>query len=1039
MRQPARMSAAFCAAALLFAPTLVFAQASIAGVVRDPSGAVLPGVTVEAASDVLIEKARTAVSDGTGQYRIVDLRAGVYTVTFSLQGFATVKRDGLELTGGLTATVNVEMRVGSLAETITVSGESPLVDVQSVRRQATIDSDVLSSIPTARGYSGIMLLVPAIQTQSANPSNIQTTPGMVVFGTAGGRNGNEGRLQVDGLGVGAARNGGGVSGYNADIANAQEITFTVSAGLGEAEVSGPSLSVVPKTGGNTLRGAVYLAGVGSGMVGTNYTPELQAAGLGVPGRLLKLWDFTGGIGGPIKRERLWYFLNLRNQGSHSSVSGMYANKNAGDPTKWLYEPDLTRQSRTAASWSVASLRLTAQATPRNKFNIYWDEQKPCTGATYSPTVEGCRQQPENGGFVYGGTSTAAPETATYENRFQRVQQLTWQSPRTNRILLQAGFGDYLTRWGGDEMPGNPTRSLVRVTEQCAPSCPLNGSIPGLTYRSQNWASHWMGQHNWNASMSYVTGAHNVKFGYQGTFYADDEQYFTNDEKTVYRLNNGVPNLVTLTLHSNLRKLRTRYNAFYGQEQWTLGRMTLQGALRYDHAWSYSPEQVVGPTRFLPTPIVFPRTTGVKGYNDISPRFGVAYDLFGNGKTALKVNVGRYLDAASNNNGNYSITNPTSRMAGSTEAGRPAITRTWNDALYPVGDPRRGNYVPDCDLLLPDPNGECGVISDRNFGTARLSRNFDPAALEGWGVRPADWEVGASIQQQVLPRVSVEFGYFRRWLDNFFVDDNLATVPADFTKFSITAPVDSRLPNGGGYTISNLYDVDPSKFGQVNEYFTKAENFGVWYQHYNGFQVNVTARPNNGLSLQGGLNTGQTVRDLCDIRNANPELNYVTLANASGPGNVYASPVFPWCHTSTGFVTRVTGLAAYTVPKVDVLVSGTFRSEQGAPLMANYVLTNAVLAPILGRNLSSGPNGNISVNLIEPGTMYGDRLNELDIRIAKILRFGRTRSNVGLDVYNVLNSSPGLTYNAAYSPTLPFPRPTSVLVPRFAKISAQIDF
>jgi hypothetical protein len=171
---------------------------------------------------------------------------------------------------------------------------------------------------------------------------------------------------------------------------------------------------------------------------------------------------------------------------------MFANKNAGDPTKWTYEADTSRQSRAAGSWRVASLRLTLQATQRNKFNIYWDEQKPCTGATFSASEDGCRNQPSEGGFIYGGSATAAPETATYENRFQRVQQITWQSPMTNRVLLQAGFGDYLTRWGGDEMPGNRTRSLVRMQEQCAPSCASNGGIPNLIYRSQNWASHWMG-------------------------------------------------------------------------------------------------------------------------------------------------------------------------------------------------------------------------------------------------------------------------------------------------------------------------------------------------------------------------------------------------------------------------------------------------------------------------------------------------------------------------------------------------------------------
>src|SRR4030081_1785645 len=119
----------------------------------------------------------------------------------------------------------------------------------------------------------------------------------------------------------------------------------------------------------------------------------------------------------------------------------------------------------------------------------------------------------------------------------------------------------------------------------------------------------MGQHNWHASASYVTGAHNMKFGYQGTFYADDEQYFTNDQKVVYFLNNGAPNQINLTLHSNLRKLRTRHNALFAQQQWTRGRMTVQAALRYDHAWSAPPEQILGRTRFLRSPIVFPETSG----------------------------------------------------------------------------------------------------------------------------------------------------------------------------------------------------------------------------------------------------------------------------------------------------------------------------------------------------------------------------------------------------------------------------------------------
>jgi len=294
-------------------PTVVRAQASITGVVRDTSGAVLPGVTVEAASPVLIERVRAGVTDGTGQYRIVDLRPGTYTVTFTLTGFNTFKREGIELTGSFTASVNAELKVGSIEESVTVTGESPIVDTQSVRRQTTLTNDVLSAIPTARSYGAVMVLIPAIITQSGNTADIQVTPQMTVFGGSGGR-GNEGRMQVDGLNAGAALNGGGVSTYLADIGNAQEVSLTTSGGLGEAEVGGPTISIVPKTGGNAIKGTVYAGGVSSGMVGDNYTDALRTAGLSTPGQLLKQWDVNVGIGGPIKRDRLWFFATARDEG-----------------------------------------------------------------------------------------------------------------------------------------------------------------------------------------------------------------------------------------------------------------------------------------------------------------------------------------------------------------------------------------------------------------------------------------------------------------------------------------------------------------------------------------------------------------------------------------------------------------------------------------------------------------------------------------------------------------------------------------------------
>jgi len=1032
---------------LLTLPAAVYAQATIAGVVRDSSGAVLPGVTVEAASPALIEKIRTAVTDGSGQYRIVDLRAGDYTVTFTLTGFGTLKREGIELTGTFTATVNADLKVGSLSETITVSGETPIVDVQSARRQTTVSGDVIASIPTSRAYGTIFGLNPAVQMGAGAALDVQVMPGLSVFGGAGGR-GTEGRVQLDGLNTGAPLSGGGTSGYIPDLGTAQEVSFTTSGGLGEAEVGGPVMNIVPRTGGNSVKGNVYFAGVSGGMVGSNYTQDLKDRGLRTPGDLLKLWDVSGSVGGPIKKDRVWYFLNIRDEGSYRAVPGMYANVNAGVKGKYTYVADPTRPAATAGSWRIANLRMTIQASQKNKFNLFWDEQHPCQGATWGETEEGCRnQQP---GQVIGGapgqagtfgtaTATSSPEIASYAGRgptshvFQRVQQATWSSPVTNRLFLEAAAGGSFSRYGGQEVPGNMTEDIPRIVEQCTAGCANNGGIQNLTYASQNWVNNQGLQSTWRASASYVTGAQNLKVGYMGAFHVANALYMSNNTHLTYRVNNGVPNQFTMDLNPFSIYGRTRYEALYAQDQWTMKRLTIQGALRYEHAWSYFPEQQVGPVKFLPTPVLYPEQPGVLGYDDITPRVGFAYDLFGTGKTSIKVNVGKYLEAATNHN-TYSASNPTARMVGSSSqlTAPPPVTRTWTDA--------NANYVPDCDLLNPAQQdlrargGDfCGPFSNSNFGKPLFTNSYDPSILEGWGTRPSDWQIGVSVQQELAPRVSIEVGYSRRWLTHFSgqndtVNDNLLTTAANYDKWSVTAPSDSRLPGGGGYTINGLYDITPTLFGQVNNLTTWGSNFGDEYSRYNGVLVNLSARTHNGITFQGGINSGKTVTDVCAVRARLPEL--VSLTNVS--------QVSPYCHADSGYVTRVTGLGSYTVPKIDVLVSGTFRSDQGAVIAANYTVTSAVAAQSLGRPLA-GATPNVSVNLIAPGEIYGDRVNEVDLRVAKVLRFGKTRTNVGFDIYNVLNSNPVLTYNNAFIPNGNWLVPTSVLQSRFLKFTASIDF
>jgi hypothetical protein len=375
----------------------------------------------------------------------------------------------------------------------------------------------------------------------------------------------------------------------------------------------------------------------------------------------------------------------------------------------------------------------------------------------------------------------------------------------------------------------------------------------------------------------------------------------------------------------------------------------------------------------------------------------------------------------------------------TWTGPSGVTRAWNDA--------NGNLVPDCDLLNPNAQdlraggGDlCGVVSNTNFGQNVLTNNFDPAVLNGWGVRPSDWTLDVSVQRQILPKASVTLGYSRRWFQGFNVADNLALQPSDLTPFSVVAPLDPRLPDGGGYVVSGLYDVAPDKAGQVSNLMTAARNYGRWYQYFNGIDATLNLRA-RGVTVFGGTSTGQSVVDNCDVRSHLPELD-TTITGASpldvGLATSMVSPLSPYCHVAFGIQTQFRGLASYDVPAIGVQLSAAFQSKPGAILAANYAVPNAAVAPSLGRDLS-GNAPNVTVNLLAPGTRFGDRINQLDIRMAKLLRHGRSRTTAALDLYNAMNSSAGLSYNSAFVPGAPWPRPNTILTPRFFRVTFETAF
>ena len=1017
------------AAVLVLVPALASAQ-SIAGIVRDASGAVLPGVTVEAASPALIEKVRSTVSDGSGQYRLDSLVAGTYSVTYTLPGFSTVKRDEVQVQTGVALTLNADLRVGGVQETITVTGETPVVDVQnSTRVQRVLSDEVLAALPASRGYGNLLAVSSGIQ--SNGNQNGGVNPGMIFFTSRGGRS-NEGTVQIDGMNVGSAFNGGGVAGFGYDTVNAQEVQLTVAGGLGEADRGGPQFNIIPKTGGNTFAGSYFGNLAGAWSQSNNVDDELRSFGIPRPTKIIRNWDTSFSLGGPIKRDRVWFYATTRTIGEYTDIAGRFGNLNAGNPTNWAYVVDPSIKSRTVGSRKTLAGRVTAQLSERNKISASYDRQFVCNGSSYEVGAEQCRVRGDDWMGVYG-FGTWSPESTQSQEGQDHVMQFSYTAPMTNKLLLEAAASQFLSNWS----PTAPAGALdqepfIPVQEQ---SLAGGVPVPNMVYHGYAGLNNNHQTHNvWRATASYVTGAHSMKVGYQGAYEVTDIFGDFASHGLQYRFLAGVPNQITQRITPWRQANRTRYDAFYVQDQWTRKRLTLQGALRYEHAWSFFPAELNGlrgDSRFGGPQRTLPSAKGVTGYQDIAPRMGLAYDVFGDGRTAIKANLSKYWQYAAND-GVYIGTNPASTFA-------QTATRSWNDA--------NRNFVPDCDLNVATTSGECGALSNSAFFGFRDSGSVSstatvvsPALLSGWGVRPYDWQFAASVQQQVLPRVSVEFGYSRRSWGNFTFTDNLAIGPEDFDQYRFTVPSDPRLP-ASGQTL-NYYMLKPTAFGRVKNYLAPASDYADPTFYWQGLEMTVNARIDNGLTMQGGFTTGGGVRDLCEVAARLPELHQA--------GGLLVNRDVAACRVEEPWLWTWRGLASYVVPKVDVQVSGIMRSmanvaatndpaSNGLSMSANYFEPAARIVAQLGRPVAGGAP-QVTLDLARLGDVYPARINTMDMRVSKILRLGRVRANVGIDLYNLFNANTGTAFNQNFGTNgATWLRPNAILNPRYARFNATVDF
>jgi hypothetical protein len=1011
------------------------ARGTLTGTVRDTSGGVLPGVTVEAASPILIEKVRTAVTDNAGVYRIVNLDPGTYSLTFTLAGFGQVRREDIELSGSATLTIPIEMQVGNVAETIVVSGESPVVDVQSTRREAVIAGEVISTLPGTRSAGSLITMVPGLETFGAalNPS-----PQLIFFFSRGGPVG-EGRFNVSGMPVANAFAGGGGSSLVYDTVNVDEIAFTVAGGMGEYDVGGPQLNIIPRSGGNTFEGQAFINFSNDALKGNNLTPELTAPPPGpdlseAPG-IISAYDANISYGGPIVRDRLWFFGSYRNLNTETASPGLVGNKNAFDLSRWDWVRDDSLNGRLSAGRAIYIGRLTAQAAEKHRVSVNFEYQRRCDGSPLQAGTDGCHTRGDDWVAVAAGGTTSPEASRNYLEVPYTVLQGRWTSPLTSRLLLEAGatYYSYLHAGGFLSLPPDGIFD-IGVTELSTAINPATGAQyaprSNYTYRAlSEYRADTASPNNWNASLSYVTGSHNVKVGYQGAYQAASTIRHSNPTLLSYNFNRGVPTAFTVRIPEWASADRTWTQSVFAQDTWTRGRLTLQGALRYDRAWSYSPEGLSGTTVAAPElglgAITFPRTPSVDSFNDITPRFGAAYDVFGTGKTAVKFSAGRYLGAATNG-GPYTRNNPAVLIVNS-------VNRGWTDD---------GDRVVECNLAILTANQECAALTGNNLNFGGQSGNITQVnqdTLKGWGARDYDWQWSISLQQELLPRVWADVAYSRRSFYSFIVTDNQNRLPSQYDAWTINAPLDPQLPGGGGYPVTLYTPTAAAAAIPAQNYITWETDFGPARSSYwQGVDFTVNARLAQGLALQFGTNTGREIEDTC-----------ATVVNIDSPDPRD-------CRLTPPYQTTLRGLATYTIPRVDVLLSTAVRSQPPLGRVATWPVPNTCSIPgclsvqnLLGRIPPGGtPGGNTNVALLDnEHRLYADnRRTQVDLRVAKIFRMGKTRLDLGVDFENIFNANYATAYDNTYQYSIgntalggTWNNPTAIYTPRFIRLNLTVNF
>jgi hypothetical protein len=831
----------------LVSVTLCFAAASpsasaqtgsaIAGVVRDTSGGVLPGVTVEAASAALIEGSRSAVTDNAGSYRIENLRPGDYAVTFTLTGFRTVKREGITLPAAFTATVNTDMAVGQLEEAITVTGESPLVDVRGSVSQSVMNRTTLDTIPTGKDPFAVGQLIAGVTTNTPDVGGTQVMqqPTLQVHGSSN----NDNVFMVDGVQIQHIGFGGNQTGFYFNDGLMDEISYQTSSLPAEAPVGGVQINMIPRDGGNAFHGGVFATGGNGSMQSNNLTPDLQALGFKAQNKVKSVYDINATFGGPIQQDRLWFFGTVRRWSANNYLGNTFAS----DGSQAVDDQRLTD----------ATIRLTLQASKKNKFSFHYDRSIKWRG-----------HRPNN---WLSATLNDPISDVVQTTQLNYIGEVKWSSPISNRLLVEAAMFTMPVNYTLGFEPGVVPGTYATYDQ-------IQSSISGVSPRMDTNSARMF---TYSGNISYVTGSHTLKVGTQVRT-GWSQELFTINGDILQITNNGIPNSVRLVNTPSGHKESGVNSGVYVQDSWHMGRVTLNPGLRYERFVMSIPAQSAPAGTWVPARD-FPAQDGIVNWNTVSPRLGASWDVFGDGRTAIKGGVSRY-DRLEG----ITIIQPLNLRNISFE------TCPWNDANH-------------------DLTAQIGEID-----MARCSGSLQPALgnVDPNLKRPHQWEYTAMVQRQVGPNTSLSVGYYGRRFSDLYTTVNAAVPPSAYTPVTITNPLD-----GSPLTV---YNQTTATRGQVRNVVTTLPNL---LQTYNGVEVQVNTRLQNA-TVFGGVTIGRDRGDLDsgDLNNPNVLINN---NGAIGYDATY----------------QVRGGFSYRLP-ADVMVAGSIREATGLPQSRTYVITTSIV-------------------------------------------------------------------------------------------------